>query len=95
MGQVTFSPIQQGCICPPGTERTCEGPLCPRRNVSRAGVWTQAGVQPTLDHSGYVRGAFANSDPAELISYIDAFGAEASKLMCQCRDVLVKLTETP
>ncbi len=24
---------QQGCICPPGSEKTCQGPLCPRRPV--------------------------------------------------------------
>lgn len=22
-----------GCICPPGSEKTCQGPLCPRRPV--------------------------------------------------------------
>lgn len=21
----------QGCVCPPGAERTCQGPLCPRQ----------------------------------------------------------------
>lgn len=25
-------PKPHGCICPPGAEKTCEGPLCPRRN---------------------------------------------------------------
>ena len=24
-----------GCICPPGAEATCQGPLCPRRGVSK------------------------------------------------------------
>jgi len=23
-----------GCICPPGSERTCQGALCPRRSFS-------------------------------------------------------------
>ena len=30
MGQPTSPP--HGCICPPTSEQTCEGPLCPRRN---------------------------------------------------------------
>ena len=24
-------PAQHGCICPPGAEKTCQGPTCPRR----------------------------------------------------------------
>lgn len=28
-GRITFSP--RGCICPPGSEKTCQGALCPRR----------------------------------------------------------------
>lgn len=24
-------PQLRGCICPPGSEMTCQGPLCPRR----------------------------------------------------------------
>lgn len=24
----------QGCVCPPGAEKTCRGPLCPRRPIS-------------------------------------------------------------
>lgn len=24
-------PMQMGCICPPGSEATCKGTLCPRR----------------------------------------------------------------
>jgi hypothetical protein len=27
----------QGCICPPGAEATCQGPLCPRRSVAIVG----------------------------------------------------------
>lgn len=23
-----------GCVCPPGAEKTCQGPLCPRRAIS-------------------------------------------------------------
>lgn len=26
----------QGCICPPGAERTCQGPLCPRKPLGSA-----------------------------------------------------------
>lgn len=26
-----IEPAQQGCICPPGAEKTCQGPMCPRR----------------------------------------------------------------
>lgn len=25
--------VQQGCICPPGSEATCRGPMCPRRPI--------------------------------------------------------------
>ena len=24
-------PVQQGCICPPTSERTCQNQLCPRK----------------------------------------------------------------
>lgn len=30
----SLSMTQQGCICPPGSERTCQGALCPRRAPS-------------------------------------------------------------
>lgn len=30
------SPITQGCICPPGAEKTCQGPMCPRRPMISA-----------------------------------------------------------
>lgn len=34
----TFLPPQQhGCICPPRSEETCQGPLCPRRPTQMAG----------------------------------------------------------
>ncbi len=26
-----ITPTQQGCICPPGSETTCQGMMCPRR----------------------------------------------------------------
>lgn len=26
-------PVQQGCICPPGAEQTCQGAMCPRRKL--------------------------------------------------------------
>lgn len=25
-------PIVAGCICPPTSEKTCENPMCPRKN---------------------------------------------------------------
>lgn len=25
-----------GCICPPGAEKTCKGPLCPRRAIGES-----------------------------------------------------------
>lgn len=29
-----YSPPQPpGCICPPGAEKTCQGPSCPRRRI--------------------------------------------------------------
>lgn len=34
-----YTPValpQQGCICPAGAEKTCEGPLCPRRRAPSA-----------------------------------------------------------
>jgi len=27
-----------GCICPPTSEKTCESPVCPRKNHLRAGI---------------------------------------------------------
>lgn len=27
----TPTPVQQGCICPPTSERTCQNQLCPRK----------------------------------------------------------------
>lgn len=26
---------RQGCVCPPGAEATCKGPLCPRRPIGQ------------------------------------------------------------
>ncbi len=31
----TFGP-PMGCICPPTSEKTCESPICPRKNHSQA-----------------------------------------------------------
>lgn len=28
-----FHAIGHGCICPPGAEATCKGPLCPRQGI--------------------------------------------------------------
>jgi hypothetical protein len=28
-------PTQHGCICPPGAEKTCQGPMCPRRPLDQ------------------------------------------------------------
>lgn len=41
-----------GCICPPGSEKTCQGPLCPRRPV-----------QPACDQSKWAGGGTAWTDP--------------------------------
>lgn len=30
---VEGSPRAAGCICPPGAEKTCRGPMCPRRPI--------------------------------------------------------------
>lgn len=27
-----------GCVCPPGAEKTCAGPLCPRKPIGSAGA---------------------------------------------------------
>jgi hypothetical protein len=27
------APVQQGCICPPTSEQTCQGPMCPRKSI--------------------------------------------------------------
>ena len=32
---VKFVPQPMGCICPPGANRDCENPLCPRKAVVR------------------------------------------------------------
>jgi hypothetical protein len=37
-------PIQQGCVCPAGAEKTCQGPMCPRKPLSPA---TAASQGPT------------------------------------------------
>jgi hypothetical protein len=29
------APVQQGCICPPTSEQTCENPECPRKDWSK------------------------------------------------------------
>ena len=38
--------VGYGCICPPGSERTCQGPLCPRRPISVSGIAANA-ADPT------------------------------------------------
>ncbi len=30
------SSVTQGCICPPGAEKTCQGPTCPRKPITSA-----------------------------------------------------------
>lgn len=32
--EIALSAKSHGCICPPGSEKTCQGPLCPRRAVT-------------------------------------------------------------
>ena len=33
-----LAPVQShGCICPPGSEKTCQGLMCPRRAINGAG----------------------------------------------------------
>jgi hypothetical protein len=32
----TSAPAPHGCICPPGSEKTCQGLLCPRRAIGSA-----------------------------------------------------------
>lgn len=37
--QPVFSPaVVQGCVCPPGANKDCENPSCPRRNHLKAAV---------------------------------------------------------
>jgi hypothetical protein len=36
VGRITLTPNQQGCICPPGANLTCQAPLCPRKPISGA-----------------------------------------------------------
>lgn len=31
---LVYTPPQMGCICPPGANRDCESPACPRQNRS-------------------------------------------------------------
>lgn len=31
-------PVIQGCICPPGAEKTCQGACCPRRGMTTISV---------------------------------------------------------
>lgn len=36
LGRYTFTPdslAPPGCICPPGANKDCEAPLCPRRGI--------------------------------------------------------------
>ena len=36
---VTWPPASigaRGCVCPPGSEKTCRGPLCPRQPIGSA-----------------------------------------------------------
>lgn len=40
-GQCTpVAPKPHGCICPPGSEATCQGLACPRRNHLAGIKWT-------------------------------------------------------
>lgn len=32
VGNYQFTPLPTGCICPPGANRDCENPNCPRKN---------------------------------------------------------------
>lgn len=32
--QAVGYPVSHGCICPPGAEQTCAGPMCPRRPIT-------------------------------------------------------------
>lgn len=32
----TSSPAPHGCVCPVGAEKTCAGPLCPRKPIGQA-----------------------------------------------------------
>jgi len=59
-------------------------------------AWQAGYDEHTMDEStrraSYPRDSFVRADPAELISYIDSLRPDASKLLCQCRDVLMRLT---
>lgn len=33
----TQGPVLHGCVCPAGAEKTCRGPLCPRKPIDSAG----------------------------------------------------------
>jgi hypothetical protein len=30
-----FQPMPQGCICPPGSNKDCENPACPRKPMQK------------------------------------------------------------
>ncbi len=34
-----------GCICPPGANKDCENPICPRRNPFKDGLAGSSGIQ--------------------------------------------------
>lgn len=34
-GWVPVAPAAVGCICPPGANKECENPVCPRKNPTR------------------------------------------------------------
>lgn len=49
VGNYQFIPLPTGCICPPGANRDCENPTCPRKNhlnPTPAPAGTSAAQQP-------------------------------------------------
>ncbi len=38
--------VSQGCVCPPGAEATCRGPLCPRQPIGPATALRAAPASP-------------------------------------------------
>ena len=34
----TITPVQQGCVCPPTSEKTCENPHCPRQDPMKRSI---------------------------------------------------------
>lgn len=47
IGGTPYQPPQMGCICPPTSEQTCEGPLCPRK-PPRGYVAAQTALNPVI-----------------------------------------------